>query len=50
MSSSLITTKNYRIIIFKNLAKYNKSQEKLYQYKIKNLMFHKKSHFTAIFT
>ena len=37
-------------IIYKNLSKYNKSLEKIYQNKIKNLMFHKKSHFTAIFT
>ena len=37
-------------IIYKNLSKYNKTQEKIYQNKIKNLMFHKKSHFTAIFT
>ena len=37
-------------VIYKNLRKYNKTQEKIYQNKIKNLMFHKKSHFTAIFT
>jgi len=36
-------------IIYKNLIKYNQSQEKLYQYKIKNLMFHKKSHYTSVF-
>ena len=37
-------------IIYKNLTKYNKTLEKIFQNKIKNLMFHKKSHFTAIFT
>ena len=37
-------------IIYSNLLKYNKTLEKLYQNKIRNLMFHKKSHFTAIFT
>jgi len=36
-------------IIYKNLIKYNQTQEKLCQYKIKNLMFHKKSHYTSIF-
>ena len=36
-------------IIHKNLIKYNQSQEKLSQYKIKNLIFHKKSHYTSIF-
>ena len=36
--------------MYRNLSKYNKSQEKIYQNKIKNLMFHKKSHFTSIFT
>ena len=36
-------------IIYKNLIKYNQSQEKLCQYKIKNLMFHKKSHYTSVF-
>ena len=37
-------------IIYNNLKKYNKTSEKFDQIKIKNLMFHKKSHFTAIFT
>ena len=54
MSNSLIITKidiiKERKIIYNNLSKYNKSLEKIYQNKIKNLMFHKKSHFTAIFT
>ena len=48
----LKTTKNItkEKIIYKNLSKYNKTVEKIFQNKIKNLMFHKKSHFTAIFT
>ena len=37
-------------IINHNLSKYNKQKEKYYIYKIRNLMFHKKSHFTSIFT
>lgn len=41
---------NKEDIIFNNLKKYNKTLIKIYQNKIKNLMFHKKSHFTAIFT
>ena len=41
---------NKKEIINKNLTRYNRTLEKIYQIKIKNLMFHKKSHFTAIFT
>ena len=41
---------NKEEIINKNLKRYNRTLEKIYQIKIKNLMFHKKSHFTAIFT
>ena len=52
MNILLKNTKNSIVdkMIYKNLSKYNKSQEKICQYKIKNLMFHKKSHFTALFT
>ena len=38
-----------RNIINHNLSKYNNLKEKYYLYKIRNLMFHKKSHFTSIF-
>ena len=52
MKNSTQTVKNIKKekIIYKNLSKYNKTVEKIFQNKIKNLMFHKKSHFTAIFT
>ena len=52
MKNSTQTVKNIKKekIIYKNLSKYNQTQEKIFQNKIKNLMFHKKSHFTAIFT
>ena len=52
MNLSLKNAKKIKIekLMYRNLYKYNKSQEKIYQNKIKNLMFHKKSHFTAIFT
>ena len=52
MNFSLKKAKKIKIgkLMYRNLSKYNKSQEKIYQNKIKNLMFHKKSHFTAIFT
>lgn len=36
--------------INKNLSKYNKTREEYSKYLIKNLIFHKKSHFTSIFT
>ena len=39
----------YNKIITKNLSKYNKSKEELSQNIIKQLIFHKKSHFTSIF-
>ena len=38
----------YEKIIFANLRKYNKTKEKIYKIIIKNLMFHKKSHYTSI--
>ena len=52
MRKFIQTVKNIKKekIIYKNLSKYNQTQEKIFQNKIKNLMFHKKSHFTAIFT
>ena len=54
MSNSIplkkIKNKTKEKIVYKNLSKYNKTPEKIFQNKIKNLMFHKKSHFTAIFT
>ena len=52
MNLSLKKVKKIKIekLLYRNLSKYNKSQEKICQNKIKNLMFHKKSHFTAIFT
>ena len=37
-------------IIKHNLSKYNNTKEKYYIYKIRNLMFNKRSHFTSIFT
>ena len=37
-------------IINNNLKKYNESIKEYYKTKAKNLMFHKKTHFTAIFT
>jgi len=36
-------------IIKKNLSKYNKSKEDYYRYRINNLIFHRKSHYTSIF-
>ena len=48
--SILLKKSIFEKMIYKNLSKYNKSQEKICQYKIKNLMFHKKSHFTSLFT
>ena len=52
MRKFIKTVKNIKKekIIYKNLSKYNQTQENIFQNKIKNLMFHKKSHFTAIFT
>ena len=38
-----------RNIINHNLSKYNKTEEKYILYKIRNLMFNKRSHFTSIF-
>ena len=46
-SNNVINNMN---IVNHNLSKYNKQKEKYYIYKIRNLMFHKKSHFTSIFT
>ena len=40
----------FKSIINNNLSKYNKSEDEICQYKIKNLIFHKKCHFTSIFT
>ena len=36
-------------IIKKNLSKYNKSKEDYCRYRINNLIFHRKSHYTSIF-
>ena len=41
--------KNYKAIISKNLLKYNKTKEQLSQNIIKQLIFHKKSHYTSLF-
>ena len=49
--NTILSNKNINIgnIINHNLSKYNNPKEKYYLYKISNLMFHKKSHFTCIF-
>ena len=45
-----IKRKDTILIINNNLKKYNESITEYYKNKAKNLMFHKKTHFTAIFT
>ena len=44
-----LSSSKFNIIIKKNLKKYNKSIKKNYIWKINNLVFHKKCHFTSIF-
>ena len=44
-----LSSSKFNIIIKKNLKKYNKSIKKSYIWKINNLVFHKKCHFTSIF-